>query len=307
MKTKALKIPTALTVVITLLVTNVLFAQDTPTEKAAPNHQGWYQVEMIIFSRNNPSLQEHFPSNIHLGYPSRWQVLKDPNPVAIDAQTTESESALPIAPTDSTIVNTQANNISVDLNSQPFYMLPAEFRQLNQAADKFSRSSEHSLLFHQAWRQPITSQNQADWILIHSARANVLSGSIRLSVATYLRLDTRLWFAEFEPKIDDTPSIWPELPELPNTIVQEIDASQSAFFSNETTEDLSIEELSGTEQLSAAEQWQTKRIVLLKDKREMRSNEVNYIDHPIIGIIIKISPFTPALAPTESITTGSPE
>jgi hypothetical protein len=301
MKTKALKILSVLTFSLSISLAHFSQAQEAQTEKAAPNHQGWYQVEMIIFSRNNPALQEHFPSNIHLGYPSRWQVLKDPNPVTNNLT---AESELPVSSTDLTLNTNNTNTpITVDLNTQPFYMLPAEFRQLNLAADKFARSSEHSLLFHQAWRQPISAQNQADWILINNLRANeqapLLSGSIRLSVATYLRLDTRLWFAEFESKIDDMPSIWPEIPESPDQIIQEIDASQSEFFSNQNNDQAPAEELANTEQ------WQTKRIVLLKDKREMRSNEIHYIDHPIVGIMIKISPFVPALVPVESTTTGS--
>jgi Peptidoglycan-binding protein, CsiV len=295
MKTKALNMPAVLTFVISLLMTNFSSAQNTQAEKAAPNHQGWYQVEMIIFSRNNPSLQEHFPSNIHLGYPSHWQVLKDPNPVANNLT---AESELPVSSTDLTLDTNNTNTpISVDLNTQPFYHLRTEFRQLNSAADKMARSADYTVLFHQAWRQPITSQSQADWILINNSRINdqepLLSGSIRLSVATYLRLDTRLWFAEFEPRLDDTPSIWPEIPESPDQIIQEIDASKSEFFSNEAPENISGEELPNTEQ------WQTKRIVLLKDKREMRSNEMNYIDHPILGIIIKISPFTPSTLNSE--------
>ena len=301
MKITALKFLSVVIFTLSTCFATLASAQEKPLEKSAPNHQGWYQVEMIIFSRKNPALQEHFPSNIHLGYPSRWQVLKDPNAIT-------TESGLAITTTDSTLYandpkNIQTTSASVDLNTQPFYMLPAEFRQLNLAANKFARSSEHSLIFHQAWRQPISSQNQADWILINNTRANeqapLLSGSIRLSVATYLRLDTRLWFAEFESKIDDTPGIWPEIPESPDQIIQEIDASQSEFFSNQNNNETPSEELVNTEQ------WQTKRIVLLKDKREMRSNEIHYIDHPLVGIIIKISPFTPAQTPAESATTGS--
>jgi Peptidoglycan-binding protein, CsiV len=281
MKSTALKMSAALTFVVSrLLMPDLCLAQDNQSEKAAPNHQGWYQVEMIIFSRNNPSLQEHFPTNIHLGYPSRWQVLKDPNPIA-SRSVTENNS----------ITNQPAVLTSVvDLNTQPFYMLPAESRQLNSAADKLSRSSDFTILFHQAWRQPITAQSQADWILINNQRSDehapLLSGSIRLSVATYLRLETRLWFAEFEPKLDDTAKEWPEIPESPDKIVQEIDATQSSFFSDENQ--------NTPEQTEATtDQWQTKQIVLLKDRREMRSNEAHYIDHPLVGMIIKISPFNP--------------
>ncbi len=297
MKIRALTLSTALAFIASSLWMSSPSEAQAPTERSAPNHQGWYQVEMIIFSRNNPSLQEHFPSNIHLSYPSRWQVLKDPNPVANNPIATESE--LTITPTDSLSESNTSIGSSIDLNTQPFYYLPAELRQLNSAADKFLRSGDFSVLFHQAWRQPITSQQQADWILINNSRNNekspLLSGSIRLSVATYLRLDTKLWFAEFEPKLDDTPSIWPEIPESPDQIIEEVEATESELLSiapaQETPNELPL----------TSEAWQTKRIILLKDKREMRSNEINYIDHPVIGIMIKISPFSPIPDPTKNV------
>jgi len=43
-----------------------------------------------------------------------------------------------------------------------------------------------------------------------------------------------------------------------------------------------------------------KRVVTLMQKRRMRSNELHYIDHPLMGIIIKMRPYTPAhLKPEE--------
>ncbi len=102
-----------------------------------------------------------------------------------------------------------------------------------------------------------------------------------------MRLDTRLWFAEFEPKLDETPNIWPEIPESPDQLVKEIDASKSAFFADQSIEAPS------NESPAISETIQTKRVILLKEKRQMRSNQPNYIDHPILGIIITISPFTP--------------
>jgi len=252
-------------------------------DQMPPDHQGWYQVEMIIFSRNNPSIQEYFPTNIPLHYPSHWQVLRDTN-------------TMPSTPSDPLNLFKSSNtdeslqvDTNIDLINQAFYQLPEDMRQLNNQANKLSRSSEYSVLFHQAWRQPIVNKTQAEWILIKSNPQNehspILAGSIRLSVATYLRLDTNLWFAEFEPKLDDSENLWPELPDSPDLPVAETNAD--AVFSTELIRD----DIQNHNELMSP-QWQTKRIVLLKSKREMRSKEVHYIDHPILGILITISPIT---------------
>lgn len=285
MKLKAMKILSVLTFVFVIASINHLsYAQDIPADKALPNHQGWYQVEMIIFSRTNPALQEHFPTNIQLHYPVLFQTLKDPKAVDTGNQTHSAAGNL-------LADNTPAP--AIDLNSQPFYQLPQEMRQLNYQANKMAGSSEYQLLFHEAWRQPINNKSQADWILINAEKkpASQLSGAIRLSVATYLVLETNLWFAEFEPKLDDNESIWPDLPERPDLIAKETLSSQ-----NDTNNQEFIEET-----LEPPNTVQTKRVVLLKSKREMRSNEVHYIDHPLVGIVIKITQFKPVEKPIDII------
>jgi hypothetical protein len=301
MKT-TLKSPSVLALVLsTISLFTVTQARAQPVDKTAINHQGWYQVEMIIFSRKNPALQEHFPNNIPLHYPARWQTLKDPNPVvpAITENTSELNTAVSAS---------SPAEVTVDFNTQAFYQLPADMRQLNFQADKFSRSIDYQLLFHQAWRQPVSNKNQADWILIHNSNsiepAPKLAGAIRLSVATYFRLDTNLWFAEFEPKFEEIENPWPELPDNPEIMTQDIPLgiespagmqNDAGMQTTETQNDFSNAVSDSIDQ-TAAETWQTKRIVLVKEKRDMRSNEVHYIDHPILGIIIKVTPFKPAIS-----------
>lgn len=272
---------------------SVNLANAQAVEKTVTGNQGWYQVEMIIFSRRNPAIQEHFPNNISLHYPAYWQSLKDPNPVT--SAETESNSDL------TSTTPTNPSTINIDFNTQAFYQLPAEMRQLNLQADKFARSIDYQLLFHQAWRQPVTIKNQADWILIHNTNAlqpaPKLAGAIRLSVATYLRLDTNLWFAEFEPAQPEIENPWPELPDNPEVITQDtLGIENDAAIQNiSDTQNTITSAVSDATDQTATEAWQTKRIVLLKEKRDMRSNEVHYIDHPVLGIIIKIVPFKVAV------------
>lgn len=270
-------------------------------EKATTEFQGWYQVELIVFARNNPSLQEHFPTNIQLYYPSIFQTLKDPNaPLPASSNSTEfsfTDSANPSV----TAVETPA----IDFNTQAFYLLPADMRSLNAQANKLANSSDYQLLFHESWRQVIRDKNQAEWILIDNHRteegAPLLSGAIRLSVANYLRAETRLWFAEFEPRIDDSPNPWPEIPESPE-LLQQVE-SPSADLQTEINE--SNAEVDTESSPDILEQtYRTKRIVLIKEKAEMRSNEVNYIDHPIVGVVIKITPFTPVIPTIEPVATN---
>ena len=40
----------------------------------------------------------------------------------------------------------------------------------------------------------------------------------------------------------------------------------------------------------------TRQIILLQEEREMRSSEVHYIDHPVLNVIIQITPYSAELS-----------
>ncbi|RZA04166.1 MAG: hypothetical protein EOO68_08850 [Moraxellaceae bacterium] len=202
---------------------------DRPTLE---RNERWYQVEMIIFSRSESNPQEQWPKDIKLSYPTN-------------------------------IVNLKSGAS----DESGFSLLPQNERLLNAQASTIARSGSYSLLFHQAWRQMIYSRNTN--ILITGGKPynshQELEGSISLSVAQFLKVQTNFWLTQFSPLGVVVEGIdgWPELPPLPNT-----------FDHNEKPAD-----------------YVTKRIVKIAQQRTMRSNEVHYIDHPLLGIVIKIVPY----------------
>jgi len=166
-------------------------------------------------------------------------------------------------------------------NSDGFNLLPVSERKLNSQASAIAKSGSYSLLFHQAWRQLIQAKNTH--IFISGGKKfnghQELEGNISLSVGQYLKFQTNLWLTQFAPVALDASPInssttdlaldstteesWPELPAIPNS------------------------EASTNEQPA---EFVTKRIVKIAQQRSMRSVEIHYIDHPLLGIIIKISP-----------------
>ncbi len=174
-------------------------------------------------------------------------------------------------------------------NAEGFNVLPTSERKLNSQAATIAKSGSYTLLFHQAWGQMIHAKNTH--IFISGGKKfnghQELEGNISLSVGQYIKFQTNLWLTQFAPIVPDsaptasstettlasnltTQENWPELPAVPN-----FDAT-----SNEQPLD-----------------FVTKRIVKISQQRSMRSIEVHYIDHPLLGIIIKISPYS-ATQPT---------
>ncbi len=149
--------------------------------------------------------------------------------------------------------------------SGSFSLLASTERSLNPQAATLARSGSYTVLFHQAWRQNIYASKTN--IAISGGKIfnghHELEGSISLSVGQYLKIQTNLWLTKFAPAGTPLDDFWPELPNLPNTFANDIDKSLANPI---------------------------QRIVKLNQERTMRSIDVLYIDHPLMGLIIKIVP-----------------
>lgn len=261
------------------------------TQAQTRSHEGWYQVEMIVVARKDDAGQEHWPSNIKLRYPGDWVELKDP--------------AAGVSSADG---NSPSASSTVDLTKEAFYLLPANERQLNVQAQKLQRSARFEVLFHNAWRQVITNKKSSKAIIINGGQTfgqhQALEGSIRLSVATYLELQTNLWLAQFDVNVgQEITQPWPEIPVRPNLTTTAI--SNLSLDSNLELEQALANENSqwsnGNFDTNAAspesDNFVTRQIILLQQERDMRTSEVHYIDHPALNIIIQVTPYPPVATP----------
>lgn len=151
-----------------------------------------------------------------------------------------------------------------EANSEGIKLLPAGERTLNPQASVLAKSGGYNLLYHQAWRQTIHGRKTN--LLITGGKTfnghQELEGSISLSVGQYLKLQTNLWLTQFAPAGTSVAETWPELPAIP-----------------------------GFEAAANTQEYLVKRVIKLSQQRSMRSNEIHYIDHPLMGVIIKIFPY----------------
>lgn len=239
---------------VLLLGAHPAAAQILANEPEQPEtaHERWYQVEMIAFSRGestspkseNAYQKENWPKNIQLAYPANLVALQPPE--------------------------------AIDPNG--FVQLKSGERQLNAQAASIAKNGSYTLLFHQAWRQLINSNNLS--ILINGGKSysghQELEGSIDLHVGQYLQLQTNLWFTQFVSAQAATAadSGWPELPAIPRGELGNGEMRISEVLSSDQPAD-----------------YVSRRTVKIDQKRSLRSGEVHYIDHPLLGIIVKIVPY----------------
>lgn len=287
----------------------LFFAATASAQVSKPNHEGWYQVELIVFARKDNPGQEHWPSNIKLRYPGDWVELKDPN----TPQETSTEKT-----TETTMEGLASPHQSViDLTKEPYYLLPANERSLNSQAQKLRRNPNFELLFHNTWRQVITNKKSSKAIIINGGPSfgehQALEGSIRLSVATYLELQTNLWFAQYDLNVgQEATRQWPAIPLRPNYAKNNLAKNNLSGLSLDS--ELELDQALATENAAwmsgtfdpnatvtePTDTYITREVILLQQERDMRSSEVHYIDHPVLGLIIKVTPYSTEPTPTPS-------
>lgn len=229
-----------------------------------------YRVEMIVFERTTPTSSESWPKNLTLEYPERWRKLAKAAPG--DAVAGEPAALQPAAPQPATDF---------------FTYLPREKRSLQAAREALDRSRQMRVVFHESWRQPLGAIEKSPALIVHGGNPydahHELEGYIQLGISRFLHLHTNLWFTQFTRNHGQLPESWPKLPSEPSSRTAE--DSGSAEFA-----DFPAPGTDTAQDTSAQAPYVINQIVTLQQKRRLRSGELHYLDHPRIGILIKIVP-----------------
>ncbi len=194
---------------------------------------------------------------------------------------------------------------------------------LAEHARQLRRAGGYRILFQGSWHQHLESRKRAPWVPLSGGRQygnhHELEGSIKLSRDRYLHITTDLWRSNFagssmpspapvngsallslrdtasnaEPPLALPPAPAPSLAllgmiegwyqksyqrlagEMPSDSEENPEVSNGAYPTNSSAS-------RATEVAAAAR---------LQQYRRMRSGEIHYLDHPLLGVIIKLTPW----------------
>ena len=276
-----------------------LFAACSASASAESN---WYQVEMIVFAHHDEAAEaeENWADDVVLNYPSRVKMLFDaialPSAIDSDFNTSlevEVPNLLELPPSDDNgaLLMTPSSEAlaatPMELLDQPIEDVPAPlplpFQRLDDSAKQLSTALQHLRridryrpLFHEVWQQPLESRRRSPAILITGGDEYgshfELEGTIKISVERYLHIDTDLWLHSFLPNFGQQATFQvPELPSRGGSDLTNADTySPFSFIVNEP--------------------YSVSRTVTLRQSRRMRSGEIHYLDHPLFGVIVLVTP-----------------
>lgn len=242
----------------------------------------WYEIEVSIFTNqnnrsNNPEL--FLPEYVELLYPDSILQLtpaltnyyvnfSDNNTDSLigelDAAQLEVEPS-PIFGPELREENTEFRLI--DKARDPFIGLDESEHEFTRFNQNINQSPEHRVLFHAVWRQPVLNKVQASAILVSGGDRyglhSELEGSLLISYnINRVDIDARLWRNSFNVVSDQE---W-NLPLAPFTNEDLVD--------DEDSFGLLIDQ-----------------VYPMLETRQMISNELHYLDHPALGLLIEVRPY----------------
>ena len=234
---------------------------------AADAEPRWFSIELIVFEQFlNPSYAENWPTMPELGYPEN--LVRFP-----------SESRH---------------------NSQPdlFTELPFE-GHLQTPKAKLKRARGQRVVYSRRWEQGLLGKDDAPYVYIRggerSGKHRELEGSIQVSVERYLHVRMNLWLSKFGDEITKDVASETTLQDgnsmnvLPDD--SEFDVAQEPFL---------LPELPFRSTSNYGPHAPLESVFMLKQERRLRSRETHYIDHPAMGIVLRIEPLPERNNRTES-------
>lgn len=311
--------------VLGLLAATTALAQEEEKER-------WYRVELLIFSHESSTASdsEQWNPTPSLAYPGQGRFLIDPQRVTdnlalYDATSTvdalghqtltiipppaeDEDEAKPLAepepitPAD----EQQPPDVVLATTPSPFIQRPHSELEFRGKAAYMQRTGRYQTLFHETWVQPMVEQGRTLPIIIDRSGDTEawprLQGSVKLYLSRYLHLETNLWLntsGSYLPQGWDMPAaplgtksltiIYPPEPEPDPELETDLEPEpiDTGFFAplEEQTAEQEILEPQGP-----VYPW--RHAIALQQKRKMRSTEVHYIDHPMLGVVVKTTPLT---------------
>lgn len=274
----------------------------------------WFEVELSIFTNEYPASQyseQPVAENLSLQYFPKLQKLLTPiGSLMIDFPEPELPDAfpqqVPANPGQQGIDQPEQPAVEMgplhspalpgaykvsDYARDPFITLAARAARFNSINRDLAGSSEHRILWHEVWRQPIQPRAQTPALVVYGGDIRgthaELEGSLRLSdLGGKPTLDINVWLNSFSDvpqsaEAEPAEAEW-KVPQLPLPL-EEVEAAPP-----------DAAPLLPVEEPAITAVWQ------LQQTRDLSAELLYYLDHPAFGVIVQLRPY---LLPEQPVVT----
>ncbi len=256
-----------------------LFSSISLAETAEKKEYKYYDVEVILFKHNNlDAISSEY-----------WEIIP-PIEADIDANTLASSPVNPEKPRNITtnIASYLVSEKQFNPTDKRVSVIEKKQRILNKPSDHIRYSKDYLLLAHIAWKQPGFSKDEAlpvDFIFSH--KNSHISGNINIVLSRYLH--TKVDFSLIEEVCRPDPEeVFPTQKDIDDKVKVEVKTTQQQLAKADKDLATTPQEQQIAE-IPVNITCQTEKI-LFKQSRKMRSKQLHYIDHPVFGLLVQITP-----------------
>lgn len=303
--------------------------------------ESWYQIELSIFTNEaqaDRDQEQWLPGRIPLDHPSRITRLGEladlllpesmlPEPDSTTEELTDSPEQSNLSDTPEEVTQPpspeelKAEAIAqvgphprksgpdfafFDIQRDAFFKLAADRSDFSQTNRAIERSSDHRLLFHAVWQQPVLAENEATAILVEGGQSYGPQPELQGNLTIHFNenedrvvLAADIWLTEFVAKIaqantQGTSSIT-TAPDVVEATEEALDGAPDAaqWVLPPTPAALAagpVQILQARRQANEIE-YAAENVFHMLQSRPMRSNEFHYLDHPALGIVVQVQPY----------------
>jgi len=188
--------------------------------------------------------------------------------------------------------------------------------EFQNAADRFAYRSDMKIVWHQAWIEELQDSENAH---PHEISAQYEEDNFRVTVSGALSL-YRSRYIHIQPELEVDQWIFTipdDAPITSDTPAEDTSASITAGTTdsmgmpgenlppNQSTDSVTqAPEMIVTPAVEPEPEWVPLRAAQVDRSRRMRSDEVHYLDHPLLGMVVKVTPYE---APSDDDANDTPE
>lgn len=207
--------------------------------------------------------------------------------------------------------------------SDPFISLGENTATFTRHNARLRNSGKHRLLYHAVWRQPVMPLDQAIPIAIAGGSLyyphQELEGWLRLSYnINRIDVETELWLMQFEAANNNAadkrdrasltasgdlhpdPLAW-QVPMSPAELERQLEASRNTIIDTHVTApgnaeggtiaSTGLHTQLQTNEILPRQEYQVSRLWRLGETRPVISNNLHYLDHPRLGMLVELRPY----------------
>ncbi|MCW7552509.1 peptidoglycan binding protein CsiV [Endozoicomonas gorgoniicola] len=239
--------------------------------------QRWFQADMVVFvNLNSMNGAEQWPKISPYTIPANAIKLRSPDALnsapgindLLRLHKQDREKALP------------------DLEREAFVSLPREAHVLLKQGNTIDTANDYKVISRMAWIMPLEDDSRSKPIKIraysNTGKPSLLEGSVSISSSRFLHADVNLWYSELSREA---------LSDQLLNVTNDIDSENPQTVKNGKAKPDIRRDLQLVMDPSGTPMKITRNFQLRESRRIRNTRQIQYLDSPVLGVLIKLTPY----------------